>query len=84
MDKDVKEICDISMKHGYKHDDLIAEAECLEEYGEYLHMSLVGFSPEQLMEAAKVLEACNATVPAEHAKRFRSFRADVLKGVEFA
>lgn len=34
-------------------DELLAEAECLEEYGEYIHMSLIGYSVEELRKFAE-------------------------------
>ena len=37
----------------YGSDALIIEAETLEECGEYLHMSLMGHSPEELREMAE-------------------------------
>lgn len=38
----------------YTKDELIIEAETLEECGEYLHMDLVGYTVEQLREAAEI------------------------------
>lgn len=40
----------------FSKDELIQEAECLEEYGEYLHIPLMGYSPEELRAYAKSLE----------------------------
>lgn len=37
-------------------DDVILEAECLEEYGEYIHMGLMGYSAETLRKAADLME----------------------------
>ncbi len=37
----------------YGSDALIVEAETLEECGECLHMSLMGYSPEELREMAE-------------------------------
>lgn len=37
----------------YTADDLIIEAETLEETGEYLHMNLYGYSVEELRAIAK-------------------------------
>lgn len=36
----------------YNTDELIMEAETLEATGEYLHMDLVGYTPEELRKAA--------------------------------
>lgn len=33
-------------------DDVIMEAECVENYNEWLHMALMGYSSEELMDAA--------------------------------
>ena len=33
-------------------DDLYMEAECVEEYGEWIHMSLMGYSADYLREVA--------------------------------
>lgn len=40
----------------FSKDELIQEAECLEEYGEYLHISLMGFTAEELRAHAESLE----------------------------
>lgn len=34
----------------YSDDELITEAECLEEYGEYVHMELLGFSAKEIRD----------------------------------
>lgn len=36
----------------YSADELIMEAETLEETGEYLHMALIGYTSEELRQAA--------------------------------
>lgn len=36
--------------------ELLAEAECVEECGEWMHMSLMGYSPEALRKAAEEKE----------------------------
>ena len=33
--------------------DLLMEAECIEEYGEWMHMALLGYDADELREAAK-------------------------------
>lgn len=38
----------------YTRDELIIEAETLEECGEYIHMDLIGYTAEQLREAAEL------------------------------
>ena len=34
----------------FSDDELITEAECLEEYGEYVHMKLLGFSAKEIRD----------------------------------
>ncbi|MGN0264404.1 MAG: hypothetical protein ACI4DX_08485 [Oliverpabstia sp.] len=34
----------------YSDDELITEAECLEEYGEYVHMELLGYSSKEIRD----------------------------------
>lgn len=34
----------------FSDDELITEAECLEEYGEYIHMELLGFSSKEIRD----------------------------------
>lgn len=38
------------MLEKYSDDELITEAECLEEYGEYVHMKLLGFSAKEIRD----------------------------------
>ena len=38
---------------GLTKDDVIGEAECVEEYGEWQYMMLMGYSAEELFEAAE-------------------------------
>lgn len=42
-------------KLGLSADDLVIEAESLEECGEYLHGALMGYSSDELREASKLL-----------------------------
>ena len=56
MDPNVKEILEIAKRLKLTKDDLIMESECVSEYGEYYHMSLMGFSSSQLWDAAQILE----------------------------
>ena len=55
MTEIIKEIVKIAQRCGLSRDDLIIEAEAVEEYGEYLHISLLGYSPEALRAAAEHL-----------------------------
>ena len=55
-DPNVKEILKIAKRLRLTKDDLIMESECVSEYGEYFHMSLMGFSSSQLWDAAQILE----------------------------
>ena len=48
-----EKIIKIAKRCGMDRDDLIIEAETVEEYGEYLHMSLLGYKPEDLRAAAE-------------------------------
>ena len=34
----------------FSDDELITEAECLEEYGEYVHMELLGYSSKEIRD----------------------------------
>ena len=38
------------MLEKYSDDELITEAECLEEYGEYVHMELLGYSSKEIRD----------------------------------
>lgn len=42
--------------HRYSKDELIIEAECLDEYGEYLHFDLMGYTAAELRLAASLAE----------------------------
>ena len=46
----------IIKKHKYSKDDLIVEAESLENYGENVHCSLFGYSASEIREAIHVLD----------------------------
>lgn len=37
----------------FTKDELLQEAECVEEYGEWMHMSLIGYSAEELRKYAE-------------------------------
>lgn len=49
----------------YSADELIMEAECVEEYGEYQHLCLMQYSAQQLREFAKKAEEKEVS-PAEN------------------
>lgn len=49
----MEELIKIAKKHGLTRDDLLSEADTVEECGEWLHMCLLGYSPEELREAAE-------------------------------
>lgn len=55
MNQTVKEIVKIAKMKNLTKDDLIQESECVDEYGEYMHMSLMGFGADELMAAAQEL-----------------------------
>ena len=46
----------IIRKHKYSKDDLMIEVDSLENYGEYVHCSLVGYSTSEIREAIHVLD----------------------------
>lgn len=51
-EKEKKELDEIIARCRITKDDLYMEAECVEEYGEWIHMSLMGYSADDLREAA--------------------------------
>lgn len=51
----VQEIMEIAEKQGYTEQDLCLEAQCVADYGECLHIPLMGYSAEAISEAAQVL-----------------------------
>lgn len=40
-------------------DDLLMEAEMLERYGEYLHISFIGYTAKELREVANTISSVN-------------------------
>lgn len=48
----MNELMDKIKRLGLTKDEVIAEAECVDEYGEWLHMALMGYSYDELMAAA--------------------------------
>lgn len=55
-DKVMDELMEQIEKMRLTRDDVILEAECLEEYGEYIHMGLMGYSIKTLRRAADLME----------------------------
>lgn len=49
------ELMRIAKEHHFTADQLIQEAECVEEYGEWQHMLLLGYSADILRSAAEKL-----------------------------
>ena len=49
------ELIKIIMHLNLDWDDLIREAEIIEDYGEYLHVSLMGYSADDIRKAADTL-----------------------------
>ena len=49
------ELMKIVKVHGFTRDDLIQEAELVEEYGEWERIPLMGYSADELREAAKCI-----------------------------
>ena len=52
------ELMRIAKEHHFTADQLIQEAECVEEYGEWQHMLLLGYSADMLRNAAEKLCSC--------------------------
>lgn len=52
-EKEKTELDEIIARCHITKDDLYMEAECVEEYGEWMHMSLMGYSADSLREAAE-------------------------------
>ena len=56
MDKtELNELLNIIKRCSMNKDDVIQEAELVEEYGEYYHISLMGYSAEELRAAADAM-----------------------------
>lgn len=47
----------IIRKYKYSKDDLMLEVDSLENYGEYVHCSLFGYSASEIREAIHVLDS---------------------------
>ncbi len=52
----IRDIIKIARSLLLTKDDLIIEAETLEEYGEYNHIQLIGYTPSDLRDAADELD----------------------------
>lgn len=52
----IAELMKMIKKIGLKKGDVLVEAECVEEYGEYQYPALMGYSAEELREVAKSME----------------------------
>lgn len=58
MDKtELNELLSIIKRCNISKDDVIREAELVEEYGEWYHMSLMGYSETELRQAADAMSA---------------------------
>lgn len=58
MDKtELDELLSIIKRCNMSKDDVIQEAELVEEYGEWYHMSLMGYSETELRQAAEAMSA---------------------------
>lgn len=56
-DTELKELLRIINRCRMSKDDIIREAELVEEYGEWYHMSLMGYSETELRQAAEAMPA---------------------------
>lgn len=56
-DTELKELLKIIDRCRMSKDDVIREAELVEEYGEWYHMSLMGYSETELRQAAEAMPA---------------------------
>lgn len=66
---EVQKILEFAKKGRLSSDDLFFEAECVEEYGEWVHMSLMGYGVEDLSEAARVLREMEKEVSSNGPKQ---------------
>lgn len=65
MNAEIQTVLKIAHTHHLTSDDLYIEASCVEEYGEWEHLCLLGYSSEILLEAAQHLEKEEAKVEEE-------------------
>ncbi len=51
----MKELLSIIKKLGLSKDEILQEAECVEEYQEWIHMDLIGYSAEELRQVGELI-----------------------------
>lgn len=51
----MKELLSLIKKLGLSKDEVLQEAECVEEYEEWIHMDLIGYSAEELRQVAELI-----------------------------
>ena len=51
----MKELLSIIKKLGVRKDEILQEAECVEEYQEWIHMDLIGYSAEELRQVGELI-----------------------------
>lgn len=51
----MKELLSLIKKLGLSKDEVLQEAECVEEYQEWIHMDLIGYSAEELRQVAELI-----------------------------
>lgn len=51
----MNELLSIIKKLGLSKDEILQEAECVEEYQEWIHMDLIGYSAEKLRQVAELI-----------------------------
>ena len=51
----MKELLSIIKKLGLSKDEILQEAECVEEYQEWIHMDLIGYSAEELRQVGDLI-----------------------------
>lgn len=51
----MNELLSIIKKLGLSKDEILQEAECVEEYQEWIHMDLIGYSAEELRQVAELI-----------------------------
>lgn len=51
----MKELLSIIKKLDLSQDEVLQEAECVEEYQEWIHMDLIGYSAEELRQVAELI-----------------------------
>lgn len=51
----MNELLSIIKKLGLSKDEVLQEAECVEEYQEWIHMDLIGYSAIELRQVAELI-----------------------------